>query len=399
MKIACLMMQKNEGALLKFWFDYHADVFGLENLFIFDNGSDDLITVNILKEIELRGGNVNYDYSSKNDFEIKGPIISSKIKSFSLKEYDFYFPLDCDEFIGVDCAEGEIKVDKGSIYDALAVHMDSKNVLMINYALDNSPILPNYYLLSPDQKKCFFAGDACLFLDNGFHEGITHDGTESIKTSIIYFHFHNRAFQRNVASAKEKLMGRVDINSEAELDELWINKAPGFHLVPYLKITREEYYANFLRGDLVFNNSFLRVLSTFGDPSVLFATDLTSGRDTLVMRSSVNFTFEELLYDNLGSVTIKGWCFDTLSCAPLFICLEEVSNEYYYVDRVNRPDVVAFHPDAPAESGFLLKINLLNLMVDRVSNYEGTITFKALRADGLFENVLFKKIFIKPNFF
>ena len=79
MKIACLMMQKNEGDLLKFWSDYHADLFGSENIFIFDNGSDDLITVNILKEIELSGINVSYDYPSKKDFFVCFPQFTQMI--------------------------------------------------------------------------------------------------------------------------------------------------------------------------------------------------------------------------------------------------------------------------------------------------------------------------------
>ena len=40
-KVACVMMQKDEAILLEPWLTYHGHLFGLENLFVIDDGSDD----------------------------------------------------------------------------------------------------------------------------------------------------------------------------------------------------------------------------------------------------------------------------------------------------------------------------------------------------------------------
>ena len=73
MKIACLMMQKNETELLEPWILYHGALFGHENLYIYDNGSDDPKTVELIHRLALKYP-VNFDFSfaKKSDFESKG---------------------------------------------------------------------------------------------------------------------------------------------------------------------------------------------------------------------------------------------------------------------------------------------------------------------------------------
>ena len=111
MKIACLMMQKNERILLEPWILYHGDLFGFENLFIFDNGSTDEIVITVLQKYEKRGVNINRAYNSKSDFEGKGNLIADKIRSLDqCNYYDFFFPLDCDEFIACHDIDGNIKL-------------------------------------------------------------------------------------------------------------------------------------------------------------------------------------------------------------------------------------------------------------------------------------------------
>ncbi len=66
MRVACIMMQKNEGDLIHPWIVYHAELFGLSNLFIYDNGSTDVKTLKTLEKYERQGLNVFYDKSEKN---------------------------------------------------------------------------------------------------------------------------------------------------------------------------------------------------------------------------------------------------------------------------------------------------------------------------------------------
>ncbi|MEL8650170.1 hypothetical protein J4W43_21295, partial [Escherichia coli] len=76
MKLACLMMQKNESRLLKSWLDYHAIIFGLENMYVYDNGSTEKECIDTLKMYERNGLNVEWKFSSREDFENKGYIFS-----------------------------------------------------------------------------------------------------------------------------------------------------------------------------------------------------------------------------------------------------------------------------------------------------------------------------------
>ena len=65
------MMQKNEADLLRPWVAYHAYLFGAENLYIFDNGSDDPDVIQQLEYVEGQG--VTVDRSHPKEYERKNP--------------------------------------------------------------------------------------------------------------------------------------------------------------------------------------------------------------------------------------------------------------------------------------------------------------------------------------
>lgn len=52
---AVICMIRNEQDILQYWVRYHAAVFGLENLAVLDNFSDDNITISLLNKWEKRG--------------------------------------------------------------------------------------------------------------------------------------------------------------------------------------------------------------------------------------------------------------------------------------------------------------------------------------------------------
>ncbi|MGE6106041.1 glycosyltransferase family 2 protein, partial [Aeromonas veronii] len=192
MKLACLMMQKNESRLLKPWIDYHSLIFGLENMYVYDNGSTEKECIDILKQYEKNGLNVEWMFNSKKDFENKGYIFSERIKCFDsgYSSYDFYFPLDCDEFIACERAPGDLLLDKRTIELELEKYIGTQSVLAINAGYDNNPLLEQYYYRSEGQRKSFFYKGTCLTLDMGFHVGKTKAGLEPQKTKIVYIHNH-----------------------------------------------------------------------------------------------------------------------------------------------------------------------------------------------------------------
>ncbi len=245
MRIACLMMQKNERDLIHPWIVYHAELFGLTNLFVYDNGSTDSETLKILKKYEKFGLNVFYDKSEKRHFENKGEIMSSKIRELDVEGvYDFFLPLDCDEFVGC-CIDQRIKIDIAEIEKALHPYQESPEVLTILRAYDNSPVHPDYYLPKDAQRKCFFARNTCASLDIGFHHGKSRLSDKEKKTPIVYFHFHHKSYEAFKKSAYEKLSSRVaDFSREALLTHLKERRS-GFHLIPGVLKQEEEYNARF----------------------------------------------------------------------------------------------------------------------------------------------------------
>jgi len=110
-------MQKNEDDLLVPWIQYHSELFGAENLYIYDNGSTSPAITQILSDAKLKGVNVYFEYSQKENFEGKGDILAEKIKQLDqLDIYDFFFPLDCDEFVGVMKGEDAPSFERSDIF-------------------------------------------------------------------------------------------------------------------------------------------------------------------------------------------------------------------------------------------------------------------------------------------
>lgn len=94
------MMQKNEILLLDPWIRYHTNLLGSDHIYVYDNGSTDTAVIKTLRDAEKGGMNVFWDYTRQDDFTNKGEIIAALIRRLDKERpHDFYFPLDCDEFL------------------------------------------------------------------------------------------------------------------------------------------------------------------------------------------------------------------------------------------------------------------------------------------------------------
>jgi hypothetical protein len=243
MNIKIVMMCKNESDLLMPWARYHGTLFGYENIIVIDNGSDESVSVSLLKEIEELGVAVLRQYFKKEDYCRKGDITAEIIKELeSTSPADFYFPLDCDEFIGARI-DGNVSFSRDSIFQALEPYLDDQRVLMIDLAYDNHGILPGYFLPSWGQMKCFFAHGACGVLDHGSHVAQSRTGSERVKTPIIYMHYHYKPYDIIVAHAINKLRPFVKGFDENDLDSIPYG-VPGTHLIGHLRHPNAESYYN-----------------------------------------------------------------------------------------------------------------------------------------------------------
>lgn len=238
-RIACLTMQKNEGDMLRCWIEYHSSLFGMTNLFVFDNGSDDKYTNDILSVYESCGLNVMRSFPSKDDFEQKGRIIANTIISLDeTNPFDFYFPVDTDEFI---CCEidGKIRLDRTAIEQELTLHKNDKRVLRICASYEANPIEEDFYFRNTVQRKSFFSQGACKSLDIGFHQASSVLGEEHVRTGIAHIHFHDKSFHFWRERAVRKLEGRV---KSFDVEDLKAHRGRGEHLSRALLGGEQGYY-------------------------------------------------------------------------------------------------------------------------------------------------------------
>jgi hypothetical protein len=238
--VRCLLMQKDETELLPLWIRYHGELFGYKNLFIYDNGSADT-TQSILRAAQRDlGVNVDYRRAKPKDFERKGAIFAKQMSRWTAENVaDFYFPLDCDEFVGARSEEG-YSCSPASIHKELQVTKQMPDTAFrVSERLDNSLFDETTFYKIPRKPKLFFSNTAISGLDVGFHH--CKEPCKEIRTNIVYFHFHNRPFKELVQFSKQKLLLRVGSRKIADRDTLSAYRGKGRHLVRCLTSSAEEY--------------------------------------------------------------------------------------------------------------------------------------------------------------
>ena len=227
--VACIMMQKNEDLLIEFWILHHAELFGLENLYIFDNGSSSDHVVEVLRRYEAAGVNVIWDQSTPRHFDLKGWVIGDLIRDLEKRaSYDFFFPLDCDEFVALAEKTG-FTTSRNKILDFLDTRKGSDTVLRVNHCLINVPGSLNVFGIVGHTKSIVPAG-RFRAIDHGFHEAELEGGKAFRNTPIIHVHMHNKPFAVLLQHAKDKLQPYVDVNDREALSKF---DGVGGHLTKY----------------------------------------------------------------------------------------------------------------------------------------------------------------------
>lgn len=370
MKISISTMQKDEGLGLLLWAKYHGSIYGYESLYVYDNGSKDPETIRYLNDISKMGAKVSYDYVTREDFERKGQIIVDEIRYLEKidKYFDFNFPLDTDEFLSVDLGEGVISCGNEDLFSSIEPFRNEKRVLRIGYALDANPIRKNIYLKSSSQRKSFFSGGTARKLDVGFHEGENKYGKESVRTPIVYIHLHFKNYLETQFRSLQKLRGRVSSFSRRDLIELYDQRYLGWHLVPGVLKSRDEYYASFRTAGSVRSSIFTDKLEALGiiepfERLMDFEDSDSKPTDKTAMpraadRGDIRLLrgFIEAIRISGDRLVIRGWAASPdVQAPPQF----RVRTGSRYCDitpdrRHRRPDVQAAHPGVEPMSGFEL---------------------------------------------
>ena len=262
LQIGCVMMQKDERLLLKPWLDFYGYLFGYENLYVIDNGSELAETRAVLLEYARKGVVVDYAHVGRSAYEAKGDIIGQIIRRLDLQgRYDFIIPLDCDEFIALK--EGDRYIfsrDKVRAY--LTGLVGETRVLRFPYQLANHPLQPDiyhYYTMF----KVFFAANTFVQLDHGSHVGRSRKSDGVRDTDLVHIHFHFKRYDMLREQARRSWVGTVDIDDVAALESY---TGPSLHLAPYFLNGREAYYGDFLKKVYFFLPELGVLLNSLGSP-------------------------------------------------------------------------------------------------------------------------------------
>jgi hypothetical protein len=240
------MMQKNETLLLDSWINYHSALVGNDHVYVYDNASTDTAVIRTLQNAEASGVNVFWDYTRQADFMNKGEIIAELIKRLDKERpHDFYFPLDCDEFLACLPPGGSPSCLKQDIIDSLTPYLEAEEILVVAHKYWNNILAPNLYAINSSSKKCFFARGACHSLDHGFHHAHARQGDAEVKTSIIYFEFHYRTYAYHRKTNKQKLIGLIPDFSQSALRQYAKKRSHNFHCAQDLLQSKYEYMNGF----------------------------------------------------------------------------------------------------------------------------------------------------------
>lgn len=243
-RVACLMMQKDEGELLRTWIEYHRQLFGLHNLFIFDNSSSDQITLNILNKFRRSGMSVNEMFPHPEAHTERGRIFGDLIKQLDTYQgFDFYLPIDCDEFVVFKDSENSITADPKVIHQEFDKLLEQEQALGMDGTYYNILGRPDHFFDWP-QRKTFFRRDTFQSMDNGFHEGISRLAPGKHETNFRYMHYHHKPFDLLVEHSKNKLRAFFDPDDEEQL------KAPeNRNRLTSFILDGEEAYMNKFKTD------------------------------------------------------------------------------------------------------------------------------------------------------
>jgi hypothetical protein len=237
-KVACLMMQRDENQLLDAWLAYHGALFGSENLFVWDNGSTDQATREILERHSRAGTAVDYTRDTTEAFRQKGWHLGNKIKELdAAQNYEFFIPLDCDEFLVLQHGPTMVEFAQAAIQNELQLHSGSRQALSVNSAYYNVLGRRDHFWCWK-HTKTFFAAETFVNMDRGFHTGETFEGGRR-DTRLSHIHYHHKPYQWMVEHSKNKLRPFMNVDDPAELKKAYAtNRLAKFVLDPeaeYLK--------------------------------------------------------------------------------------------------------------------------------------------------------------------
>ena len=241
------MMQRNEDLCLYPWVVWHGHLFGYENLYVIDHGSDDASVQATLLRFEALGAHI-LRLPAAADFRDKAAFVSGALTWIdALGLYDLLFPLDCDEFMVMRDEAGRLSCAKEPLLAYLASLTGVTAPLLVQENLLNSLNNPQGFWPEP-YRKVFFSKGHSGTVDAGSHQCTSRTEAEQ-PTRVGNAHFHHKPYAKQLMMSREKLRSYVNVDDRAALAAY---RGIGWHLVANLLKTEQEYIGMMTGGSVQF---------------------------------------------------------------------------------------------------------------------------------------------------
>lgn len=220
---------KDEYDLIEDFINYYSYLFGIQNVYIIDNGSTNLKVLDVYDKFISKGGTVykHLDYTNDGQGEA-----FTKYMNIHKNDCKFLIGVDTDEFLYLN------NVDKPCDRDTILQYLenlpeditmlqtstyyisvvDTENINYINNKIEYPCRYINYFVIQDREVyKYFYKSDTFIKTYVGNHGGVTLNEKRLI-SDIGYYHFNYTGSRRIYERSYKTMLGYKYINDEDTLE-------------------------------------------------------------------------------------------------------------------------------------------------------------------------------------
>jgi len=221
-RVCIITITKNEGTLIDYWIKYNSYLFGMQNLILVDNCSDDLETLRVYEKY------AGLKIMKLHNYLFQGKVVDQIITTYR-NSYDLFIPIDSDQFIvhvddqGVTSNQKQIVNQLNKLYkkpyDVFHFKYMFNSVFVEDQDKSDSfqnkvPVLESNYFQKntkgPTQRKSFkFICKSKEFINThmGLHVCVTKNDTFILAHKLGLLHFAEIGSSHNINRCKIALIG------------------------------------------------------------------------------------------------------------------------------------------------------------------------------------------------
>jgi hypothetical protein len=220
---------KDEYDLIEDFINYHSYIFGVQNIYIIDNGSTNQKVLDVYDKFIAKGGTVykHLDYANNGQGEA-----FTKYMNMHKDECKFLIGLDTDEFIYLNnvntpCNRNTIleylenlpkDVTMFQISTYLISVVDTDNINYINNKIEYPAKYLNYFINQDEHVyKYFYRSNTFISTSVGNHTGVTLNQKKMI-CNLGYYHFNYTGARRFYERSYSIMLGYTYFNDNDTIE-------------------------------------------------------------------------------------------------------------------------------------------------------------------------------------